>query len=404
MISKNLKQFLKEEIYIEHFDGCPAFIEMTTTGFTSRIYGSKLRSYRIACCYFKDRQGDWFTFVSDQRSIGQNVVKLGYGYIDRLRKKWLVNFGHLFKRYYVMFDRDLSKLGNAELLKYAADNDDYYKNKVCMPGFIDGFMFYADKRLHKILTEFCEKKKIPDPQHIFAMLSSQLEPSFINEEEAELLKLMKAYDVKNMINGKESKIRQIIPDSRVFALPDKQRIIDRLHMKGYCKENGFPTEIGFLSSLADFSIIERYNSVLSNLALYYAEFIRNPKRNLTRWIYIIRYSCLKTLAQKHKTSIRSIFKKYKIPRLINTKSKENTIGVKVVNIIGAHTYTKIWRLKTTEEIINEALVLKRKVNLNDIYWNLEKGEPVIYNSNYKCQIKNHNFYKKINCVNINTQS
>ena len=215
---------------------------------------------------------------------------------------------------------------------------------------------------------------------------------------------IKAYDVKNMINGKESKIRQIIPDSRVFALPDKQRIIDRLHMKGYCKENGFPTEIGFLSSLADFSIIERYNSVLSNLALYYAEFIRNPKRNLTRWIYIIRYSCLKTLAQKHKTSIRSIFKKYKIPRLINTKSKENTIGVKVVNIIGAHTYTKIWRLKTTEEIINEALVLKRKVNLNDIYWNLEKGEPVIYNSNYKCQIKNHNFYKKINCVNINTQS
>jgi hypothetical protein len=188
----NLSEFYNEELSIEHFDGCPAFIEMTVTGFTSRIYNSKLKSYKIAVCYFHERQGDWLTYVSDQRSIGQNVVKLGYYYIDQLRKRWLVNFGGLIERYYVMFDRDLSKLSNKELLEYAKDNDDYYKNKVCMPGFIDGFMFYADKRLHKLLTDFCEKKKIENPQHIFAMLSSQLEPSFINEEEAELLKLMGA--------------------------------------------------------------------------------------------------------------------------------------------------------------------------------------------------------------------
>jgi len=192
MTSKPLKQFLKEEVYIEHFDGCPTFIQMTDVGFTSRIYGSKLQGYRIAVCYFKERQGDWVTMVSDQASIGKNVIRLGPVYIKKLYARWLANFRKMLSRYYLLYEKDLRSLSNRELLNYAAENDFFYREKVSMPGFIDGFMFYADKRLHKILTEFCKRKKIPDPQHIFAMLSSQVEPSFINEEEADLLRLMKA--------------------------------------------------------------------------------------------------------------------------------------------------------------------------------------------------------------------
>lgn len=82
----------------------------------------------------------------------------------------------------------------------------------------------------------------------------------------------------------------------VFALLDRQRLISRLHMKGYCNEKGFPKEIPWLSCLEPYTIIERYNGVLRGIVNFYAEFIKSPSSNLSRWLYIIRFSCLKTLA------------------------------------------------------------------------------------------------------------
>lgn len=206
---------------------------------------------------------------------------------------------------------------------------------------------------------------------------------------------------KRSVKGKSRFISAITAGYRVFAIPDRQRLINRLHMKGYCNENGFPREIGFLSSLETFSIIERYNSVLTGISLYYAEFIRNPRRNLSRWIYIIRYSCFKTLAQKHKTSIREIFKKYKAPRI--EKTKENTIMVKVINHIDSTTVIKTWRLKTTKELIDDALSLNRKKQLFDNYWNIQNGNQVIY-INDKYRVTSDNYFDKLKWVNIRTKA
>lgn len=207
------------------------------------------------------------------------------------------------------------------------------------------------------------------------------------------------------IKGKKIGINAITAGSKVFATPDRQRLIERLYMKGYCTRSGFPREIGYISCLDDFSIIERYNSVLIGFALYYCEFVRNPKRNLTRWIYIIRFSCLKTLAQKHKTNIRNIFKQYKAPRQINSKSKTDTIKIDLRNVIDGVTYKKTWTLYTPEMVIKKALSLKRKEKLTDIYWQLKKDKkPVIYNSEEKKRITNDNFCEKINWTNIRTSA
>ena len=117
-----------------------------------------------------------------------------------------------------------------------------------------------------------------------------------------------------------------VAGSSITCQPDKQRQIDRLHLKGYCTKKGSPKEIGSISALEPHMIIERYNSVLRGMVNFYCEFIDNPNTNLNRWVYIIRYSCLKTLAQKYKTSIRGLFKKYGV------SGKPNRINGKIISI------------------------------------------------------------------------
>jgi hypothetical protein len=106
-------------------------------------------------------------------------------------------------------------------------------------------------------------------------------------------------------------------------------MINRLYMKGYCDKHGFPREIPKISTLEPFAIIERYNSVMRGLANYYAEFIDQPKRQLSRWIYILRFSCLKTLAQKYKKRIRQILSI--IADKTKRISKEKTVYASLYN-------------------------------------------------------------------------
>lgn len=77
---------------------------------------------------------------------------------------------------------------------------------------------------------------------------------------------------------------------------------------------------------------------MRGLANYYAEHI-SRSRGLYRWLYIVRFSCLKTLAQKYRTSINGIFKKFKSPG-------RKTIQVEVVHDFGKTKYQKVWRLLT----------------------------------------------------------
>jgi hypothetical protein len=76
-----------------------------------------------------------------------------------------------------------------------------------------------------------------------------------------------------------------------WTAPDRQRFISRLHMKGFCNENGIPKE------LARKPDHHTKNAILLGLANFYLGYVRN-RATIHRWIYIIRFSCLKTLAQK----------------------------------------------------------------------------------------------------------
>lgn len=211
------------------------------------------------------------------------------------------------------------------------------------------------------------------------------------------------YKWKNGVSGKSKIIKATVAGSKVFATPDKQRLINKLHMKGYCEKNGFPREIGFLSYLEDFAIIERYNSVLTGLANYYVEFIKNPEKNLSRWFYIISYSCIKTLAQKHKLTVKGVFKKYGTKIQIGNKYYK-TISTSVITKIDDNVYEKTWHLQTRQELIDKARSQKLRVKLNDYYWILEQGIPVVYEKEDGKRITSDNYLEKLTWVNIRTQS
>ena len=153
-----------------------------------------------------------------------------------------------------------------------------------------------------------------------------------------------------------------VAGSALKIAPDSQRLINRLYMKGYCDKKGFPISIPWLSTMEPFMIIEKFNSVIGGFANFYTEFISN-KNKMARWIYILRFSCLKTLAQKYQSSITKIFKRYhetdkyfirKFGKTINIKlrvtHKENYVHK-------IRVYEKDYRLKTYLSSLEDAIQL-----------------------------------------------
>lgn len=204
--------------------------------------------------------------------------------------------------------------------------------------------------------------------------------------------------IRRLKGNEKRKVLKRTAGYDIAIAPDKQRLIDRLHMKGYCRKDGFPREIPWLSTLESFTIIERYNSVLRGFANFYAGFI-SSERSLHRWLYIIRYSCLKTLAQKYKTSISGIFRRFKAPGL-------NTVQVEVVHDFGTKKYKKVWKLLTTRQVIQLAKSLSLRESIENTFKKIEYDpnydEVVTYfrNKNHQPRVIHSDYLDMIHWVNL----
>lgn len=83
-----------------------------------------------------------------------------------------------------------------------------------------------------------------------------------------------------------------------------------------------PTSKPSITFFNDHEIIEYYNSKLLGIANYFIPVIQY-RSQLNRTLYILYYSCIKTLAQKYKTTTKKIFKKYGYTE-INTDKQNKT--------------------------------------------------------------------------------
>lgn len=206
------------------------------------------------------------------------------------------------------------------------------------------------------------------------------------------------------VNDKKSKKKFTLCKKSCATLwcqPDRQRLINRFHMKGLCDKNGFPSSLSWLSCLEPQIIIERTNAVIRGLANFYLPAIRN-RAKIHRWIYILRFSCLKTLAQKYRGSIKSIFKRFGY-NMFN--KSDQTIRMKVTQKYGNKTFFKNYTLLTYKDLVNEGNYLKQKDNLLKIFWEREKG--IIGNyafTGIMPKITNEDFLEKITWVSWRTSA
>ena len=227
-MKKYIKDLLNQEIYVEHFDGCPIFTEMTGAGFTRGLSKTGLFPYALTFAHYKDREGDWMTLVSDQKKVGINVIKkylADKNSMERLYKDWLKKFNLMVKRFYGWMEEDLTRFNDKELWRWANDIYVFCRDEVSMAGFIDGYMFYADKRFDQILKEFCEENKIAGYPKIYSALGAPIEGSFISEEEEELNKIIEsAINTKGLTN---QEIIKNLKDSEKFQSAIKK------HLKKY---------------------------------------------------------------------------------------------------------------------------------------------------------------------------
>jgi phosphoenolpyruvate synthase/pyruvate phosphate dikinase len=205
-MNKELSNLQKKSWYLEHFNGYPAFTEMSGTGFTKKLYDSNLPVYKIDLCYYRDGEGDFMSLVTEHQRVGGSIIKKyiqNKNQFEKLYNQWLKNFDLMMNFYYETFNEYLGKLDIEELKKWMNNFYNFYSKEVSLPGFINGYMFYADSRFNDILKAFCQKNHIKNHIEIYSILSAPLEQSFINEEEEDLKKIAKNYlrkkDVKKTL-------------------------------------------------------------------------------------------------------------------------------------------------------------------------------------------------------------
>ena len=189
-----LNDYKNEEWSIEHYDGCPAFTEMTGSGFSRKLSNSKLPVYKFCVSYYREGEGDWITLVSDQKEIGKKIVAefmKNQEIVTGLYNKWIIEFNLLLKFFNKNYQQNLTKLTSKELIKWADELCEFYREEISMPGFLDGYMLYADKHFNLIVKEFCDQHKIKNYPKIFSTLSSPIDHSFLNEAEMDLIKITK---------------------------------------------------------------------------------------------------------------------------------------------------------------------------------------------------------------------
>ncbi len=104
----------------------------------------------------------------------------------------------------------------------------------------------------------------------------------------------------------------------IQIFPDVQRLESRYLLKGLVDKKFLPRELGFLTVLTDHEIIRKYNQFMIGISNYYIRTISYPSR-LNRWLYINYYSCLKTLATKHRITIGEVIKRYGFKDISNPK-------------------------------------------------------------------------------------
>jgi retron-type reverse transcriptase len=157
-------------------------------------------------------------------------------------------------------------------------------------------------------------------------------------------------------------------DVGIHAAPDRQRLIERMHAKGFCEADGFPKDVPWIANMDAITIIERYNASIRGVLLYYVPHVM--RSSLMRWVYILRFSCLKTLARKYALSISKVYRRFGIYLNI---PKRKTIRVKLTVSVSGQMYERSFELLTFETAYRQVKALGMAQRFRETFWSRERG-------------------------------
>lgn len=127
----------------------------------------------------------------------------------------------------------------------------------------------------------------------------------------------------------ESKILRRTTGWHPRLMAPTHKIIQRLAEKGLCYPNGKPKRNRSWTALDDDHIIAEYRAVMLGYSNYYS-FVDNRSR-FHRIAYIMRYSCVSTLASKHRLTLAQAFARFgNNPTVkVKTKTGERTVSLQI---------------------------------------------------------------------------
>ena len=113
--------------------------------------------------------------------------------------------------------------------------------------------------------------------------------------------------------GKTNVTKRTLNNHTQLAIPFDDKIHKFIFSKGIAKQKQdgtlFPVHRNSLLKLTDLEIVTAYNSELRGICNYYG--MASNFHKFDYFAYLMKYSCLKTLAAKHKSSISKIINKFK---------------------------------------------------------------------------------------------
>lgn len=113
---------------------------------------------------------------------------------------------------------------------------------------------------------------------------------------------------------------------------DTDRLNSRFEQKKFVKNNK-PHRKAAWNTLSDYEIVMRYNSIMRGLVNYYGEWIRDFSQ-INKYIYFLYYSCLHTICNKHKQSLKKTFIKYgtnEMRTIIDIKGNRTLKKIRVIH-------------------------------------------------------------------------
>lgn len=126
--------------------------------------------------------------------------------------------------------------------------------------------------------------------------------------------------VATLNKGTGKLIKRRSTGSEIVMLAPKDKLVKKLHTKGFCTAEGKPTtKTGWIYLDAD-QIVTLYNGINRGIQNYY-RFADNFDQ-LIRIQYILKFSLARTLAAKYQCSVRQVFQRFGNSPTIVVKTKD----------------------------------------------------------------------------------